>query len=850
MECSANKTNISAIIATSRSIPTAAFRIAAAILIFCAASESAQPAELSVTPECAALSGVLTLRCHLAGAPAECVLVVADAYRENVLLRTSRPMGNPGDDPTWLLSYTADPGTYAIRVEDSSGHVLAGPGYFFVPGITKRGSWWLFDGQPMCGAIRTWGGLDGEAEKLVEPLYKGGDGFNVLTLELHTDMLGGSDADPRRRAWPILQRNGAYSFIINGDMGWEGLSGPLAIDKKENEHGEPSGEGSFMSERNRHAVLDLMRRIRQDQFPDGRVSPAFLGFCMFENHLGFKPWYDYSKSALDAYRDDMKRRFGTIEAYNRASGTSWKTWEELDAPRDANSVRPDWITWTDDRFRSIAMYYQWLQPGMRQIFPGTYLFPVEGGMLATNQNDAGVAGCNAFEALDEREVAKVTDLIGTEGWADYTASHADLLLAATDPEQTNVPGMPIWTDYYTYLSVGPDIPRSLILKRVDQIGHGATGTLLEHVGAVYDDARKKDPAFLRHFDEAREVNLFLARYANLFIGAAQRPDVAVVTPTDTLKYGRDKPTVADADHTNAGIWHALTRLHFDKRVIYQDDFDAANAQRYPVVLATLGDLTSDRFLAEIERYVRGGGRVYLEGLPRHRPDNQLVDHRMDSLIGAVITPAQRMRSEMVCGDLRLMIERLATVSNLSADTRVVATFVDGSPAVLRRKVGLGEIFYAPNWVVRDTSAAYVQSLTDHRDKRFEFWAAFDMAYAGFYGRVLGQLGADAGVKITAPQADAIRTSRMLTVGGSTLLSIVNYGGEEDAEFELAGKGQCLRDLRSGQEIRCEHLRDRVRFSLHLPSSEWTFIALAKDESTLNEEIRKPISKFQETEQPR
>jgi hypothetical protein len=820
---------------------------------FSAMSLGAEPAALTVTPERAPATGTLDLSCTLQPVPARAEVVVTDAYRGTELLRISRPLTSESGGAKARLAYAAEPGAFAVRLESPRGTTIAGPGHFFVPGITKRGAWWLFSGQPMCGAIRTWGGVAGEAEKLVQPLYKGGYGFNVLTLELHETMLGKSDADRRRNDWPILERNGAYGFALPGELGWEGLSGALAPEKKRDHRENAFREGGFMSEKNRAAVLDYMRRVKQSQFPDGRVSEAFLGFCAFENHMGFGPWFDYSPSAIAAYRAEMKAAFKTIDVYNRACGTAWKSWEELDAPRDPASTRRDWAAWTDDRFRGIARFYAWLQPAQRQLFPDTYLLPIVGGMLGTMQNDDWVTGANAFVACDEREVAKVVDVIGTEGWADYVAGHSDLLLAATDPEGTGVPQKPIWPDYYTYLSIGSDIPRSLILKRVDQIGHGATGTFMEHVGAVYEMG-KREPAFLEHLVEAAAVNRFLSEKANLFIGAVPRIDVALVTPTDTLKYGRDKDTVRDADNTNAGLAHALTRLHRGKRWLYQDTFSAESARRYPAVMATLGALVGDRFLAEAEKYVTSGGMLYLEGLPERNLHNEPAPHRLDTLIGAKVTAATPGAAELIVPagvtggqPLRLAVRRLATIEEVGPAVEILAKFADDSPAVLTRKVGRGLVIWAPHHVVRDASFAYIQKITRQREKPFDFWAGFDVAYCGYYDAVLRRIGIG-GLAVAGAGNDAVRAAILRTTGGSTLLSLVNYGAAKDLRIELAGGGDYLADLRTGQAM--SYAREEtggVIFPCRIDANRWTFIALAKDRASLEAEISRPLYRIRATE---
>ncbi|MBV9864725.1 MAG: beta-galactosidase [Abitibacteriaceae bacterium] len=809
-------------------------------------------AELTVTPERAAPSGTILITSKLSTWPTTCNVVVTDAYRGTALLRSRKSLvRNTQGEAEVNLSYSAQPGAYAVWIEDMRGTRLAGPGYFFVPGITKRGAWWLFTGQPMCGAIRTWGGVDGEAEKLIQPPYKGGYGFNVLTLEIHASMIETGEAKNRSHDWPILERNGAYAFALPGELGWEGLTGPFAVDKKQNEQGKPSNEGGFWSGNNRAAVMNYVQQLKASQFPTGTISPAFLGICAFENHMGFGPWFDYSPSAIAAYRAAMHAKFTTIEAYNKAYGTTWQSWDALDAPRDAQSTRHDWIPWTDFRFRNIADFYSYLQPEMRHVFPGAYLLPIIGGMLGTMQNDDWVTGSNAFVASDEREVAKTVDVIGTEGWADYVAGHSDLLTAATDPGLQGVPSKPIWPDYYTYLSIGPDIANSLILKRVDQIGHGATGTFMEHVGAIYEMG-KKEPAFLDHLRAAGEVNRFLCEKANLFVGSHVVPDVALVTPTDTLKYGRDKDTVRDADSTNAGIAHALTRLHLNKRWLYQDAFTAEAGSHFPAVLATLGNLTSDRFLSQAERYVRSGGKLYLEGLGERNEFYEPAPGRLNRFIGAQVTAATPTDDEItlvndaaISGQiLRFKIRRLSRVERVSPDTQVVAKFTDGSPAVLLRRVGKGILIWAPNWIVRDASFAYIHAITQQREKPFDFWAAFDPAYCAYYAAILNHLSVQ-DTQVTGPNNDAVRTSVLKTSDGTTLLSLVNYGNARDVTVRLSGDGHYLSDLRTGTAISFKRTNHAVEFRYHTPANAWTFFALANNERGLNTEIHKPLYQIHE-----
>lgn len=849
----------------------------AAILALPALALNIHAAELTVTPERAPASGVLEISAALpdAPAPARCDVVVTDAYRGTELLRSSHALNLTSSSAssssapsasatttasshtlTTRLAYAAEPGVYAVWLERAPGQRLAGPAHFFVPGVTKRGAWWLFDGQPMCGAIRTWGGVAGQAERLVQPLYKGGYGFNVLTLEMYEKWLGKGEAKRLKEDWSVLERNGAYAFVLPGELGWEGLTGAFAAEPKWNQKNEPSKEGGFWSAPNRAAVADYLGRLKDGQFPSGAVSPAFLGLCAFENHHGFGPWYDYSPPTLAAYRDAMRQKYNTIENYNDKWGTDWKSWAALDAPRDPKSTRRDWIPWTDFRFGAIAAFYGWLQPELRRAFPGASLFPIVGGMLATHQNDDWVTGIQAFSANDEREIARVVDALGTEGWADYVAGHSDLLLAATDPALSGVPSKPIWPDYYTYLSIGPDIAKSLILKRVDEIAHGATGTFMEHVGTVYKMG-EKEPAFLRHLDEAAAVNRFLSENANLFIGSSVQNDVALVTPVDTFKYGRDKEMVRDADNTNAGIAHALTRLHHGKRWIYQDAFTAETGARFPATLATLGALASDRFLHEAERYVRAGGRLYLEGLGNYNEYYEPAPGRLDALIGARVQPLDRPADDEItfapgegraarkAAPLKLQARRLARVTSLSSGTTVLATFKDGSPAVLERKVGDGVIVWAPNWIVRDASFAYIRAITQKRETPFEFWAAFDPAYCGYYSAILQRFEVGSRVSVSGPNPDAVRTSVLRTPAGSLLLSVVNYGAAKDLTLRLQGPGAHLRDLRTGQPIPFTRHGNSIEFHYAAPANGWTFFALAESAPALDAEIKKPLYHIKE-----
>jgi hypothetical protein len=64
-------------------------------------------------------------------------------------------------------------------------------------------------------------------------------------------------------------------------------------------------------------------------------------------------------------------------------------------------------------------------------------------------------------------------------------------------------------------------------------------------------------------------------------------------------------------------------------------------------LATLGGLTSERYLAEARKYVDVGGKLYLEGLPEKDIYDEPRPHRLDKLIGAQITAVVPQMADMV-----------------------------------------------------------------------------------------------------------------------------------------------------------------------------------------------------------
>lgn len=147
---------------------------------------------------------------------------------------------------------------------------------------------------------------------------------------------------------------------------------------------------------------------------------------------------------------------------------------------------------------------------------------------------------------------------------------------------------------------------------------------------------------------------------------------------------------------------ALPAAHHPNVYVTEAEIDEDLAAHYPLVFDTGTQVFDDAFLTRLERYVRAGGTfVATDETGRHKllepdawPIARLTGHRVKGLRESAkltVLPNNRLLPQL--GGRSLIADGLALEATDAAtdESAIIARWHDGSPAVIARKLGRGQI---------------------------------------------------------------------------------------------------------------------------------------------------------------
>lgn len=242
-------------------------------------------------------------------------------------------------------------------------------------------------------------------------------------------------------------------------------------------------------------------------------------------------------------------------------------------------------------------------------------------------------------------------------------------------------------------------------------------------------------------DRVAKVNRLLARAEDRLYGArwAGQPEVAFVTPRSSEILGKATNLGVTAFENAKWVYLALAHAHIPVDILSEQQLAEGKLDRYKVIYVPGPHLRRDA-ATQLRRWVEAGGLLWTDALGLSRDEaNQPASVLSDLLpaadrklerwglvegYGAVIlkplvensTPDEAMISWNK-GKARAWIGRepLAAVKEGAA-----AHFADGKPAVVRRRIGKGEVVVAGWWTGLSYSARV-------RRPDFDMAADFDPA---------------------------------------------------------------------------------------------------------------------------
>jgi len=173
--------------------------------------------------------------------------------------------------------------------------------------------------------------------------------------------------------------------------------------------------------------------------------------------------------------------------------------------------------------------------------------------------------------------------------------------------------------------------------------------------------------------------------------------LASFTPVKRVALLRDRAGMIDS--IKRGLWSRIGS-DYDRRIqnitflrnlqtdiVMTKYFNLNNIRKYPVLVVTSDPVLSDKYAEVIEAYVKQGGKVLIEG-------ESLRNKKLQELTGVRWgSDPQQVRAEVKGPNGFSVWGLLCGVKPQGAEVK--ATLADGTPAVVARAVGAGQVFYTP-----------------------------------------------------------------------------------------------------------------------------------------------------------
>lgn len=491
------------------------------------------------------------------------------------------------------------------------------------------------------------------------------------------------------------------------------------------------------------AALPIAQRGEDSAYPYTMLSAEDRYMC-------------YCARSIEMFRDWLKNRYGDRDTLNKVWGTTYGGFGAVSPPRLEHSVlvpnnRAAWYDWLRFNRDRVTEFYAWLKTQVRKAFP---LLPVNGGtQIGVIHSRFGVNGID-FEAVNERvnDVIQCETLYHLpirspiRGAPPYGL---DINGEATLDFQRSTCGKPAtdlefhaWLYYAPYLHRrGETLPRNYTSAAIYRhYLHGIRAANIwvwnrKENSAHYEISFGCSPTIpLECVEECLRAALDVRRLAREIIALSDtQPEVAILFCDSTLLQihpsfikSWHKPTPCTVELKN--VYHGSLFLDAPIGFVTERTIARGHLSRYRVVLVpAVSHIPPDSFDALMD-YVEAGGalvvtprsflfdpynrpRPYLKGivevsktaiyglLPKPNPasfnnpefiERQVVNPGDSRIPGMTI----RTTGHGVFKGCSRNLEGVGVVQTITAPgAQTLATFADGTPAIVSLIRGKGKIYY-------------------------------------------------------------------------------------------------------------------------------------------------------------
>jgi len=386
-------------------------------------------------------------------------------------------------------------------------------------------------------------------------------------------------------------------------------------------------------------IVNGTHRMVQSRAEAYRHSPALLYYVMggedlYATYITPMRWTDYSENAQAHFRAWLASvRYDSLEALNRAWGTAYTAFDDVEAPKEPAMTTP-WMDWLDFRFEAMGERFGWHYQAIREADPTRLVMTCNHGTLYHGTSYAAMgarielyaAQSDGFETgqIMEDEDPDFYNLLYTESITGMGKPYCPVRLAY---KESNPAARGGGTSYNP--------------PAVRRYGYETLGSGAWHLGFIQWSGSLPDGEWgVKGTPGERataEFHAEIRKLAPILDGLhAVRPNMAVFLSHPTWALEGFLPAWHD-------LHKAAIKHHVPKSYVYDGQVLHGQVDDYPVMVSVDNTLVDEAVVKGLLRYVEQGGRLVVagglgsaNGLPESLKDHPRVTWLAETTPGAIL----------------------------------------------------------------------------------------------------------------------------------------------------------------------------------------------------------------------
>ena len=437
--------------------------------------------------------------------------------------------------------------------------------------------------------------------------------------------------------------------------------------------------------------------------------PALLGYDVW-NECNYSPYTDYGPYTVAAFRDWLKRKYGTLDDLARAwHRYSYAEWEDIEPPTQFMPYCEclDWLRFKQDN------HYEQMQfriDAIRAVDPDAMIVAHGTAGSVTQLAQRGSDDWRAASKVETYGYTWVSARKGTEPWKNFFA--ADLVRGAARGKtfwHAERQGGPLWLQPQVLGRDKDDgrvaTPEDIRLWSLSSFAGGARGMMnlrfrplldgpLFGAFGSYDMAGQRTPRSDMAASIARWANA--QKQADLMNAAPVTGDIGIIMAPEAQEFAFLLNYNGKFDTYSAAMWGAY-RGFFDNNIqadwVHIDDIESRNILYFPYPIMLLPEQAE-----KIANWVRAGGTLICEACPGYfgpngRAGTMQPNLGLDTLFGAEEVDVECMPDiadrnsishqghDLTCAGFRQAYRPTSGTA--------LATFDTGQTAIVENRFGAG-----------------------------------------------------------------------------------------------------------------------------------------------------------------